>query len=98
MNEQSRIAPQKPNRRLPRAGFSGGRGFQRHLLSRNSVRTELRDGEVRRLLICGSLGVVTEESMVWTDERQDIWLLTGREDKGSGESQKTGSGSGMDGN
>ena len=27
-----------------------------HLLSRSSVRAEVRDGEVRRLLICGSLG------------------------------------------
>ena len=56
MDEQSRIAPQKPNRRSPRAGFSGGRGFRRHLLSRSSVRVEVRDGEVRRLRICGSLG------------------------------------------
>ena len=55
MDEQSRIAPQKPNRRSPRAGFSGGRGFWRHLLSRSSVRAEVRDGEVRRLRICGSL-------------------------------------------
>ena len=37
------------------ARFSGGRGFRRHLLSRDSVRAELQDGEVRRLLICGSL-------------------------------------------
>ena len=48
MDEQSRIAPQKPNRRSPRAGFSGGRGFRRHLLPRSSVRAEVRDGEVRR--------------------------------------------------
>ena len=56
MDEQSRIASQKPNRRSPRAGFSGGRGFRRHLLSRSSVRAEVWDGEIRKLLICGSLG------------------------------------------
>ena len=49
------IAQQKPNRRIPRARFAGGRGFQKHLLSRYSVRAEVRDGEARRLLICGSL-------------------------------------------
>ena len=43
MDEQSRITPQKPNRRSPYAGFLGGRGFQRHLLSRSSVRAEVRD-------------------------------------------------------
>ena len=30
VDEQSRIAPQKPNRRTPRARFSSGRGFRRH--------------------------------------------------------------------
>ena len=53
MDEQSRIAPQKPNRRTPRARFSGGRGFRRHLLSRYSVRAEVRDEEARGLLRCG---------------------------------------------
>ena len=28
MDEQSRIAPQKPNRRSPRVGFLGERGFR----------------------------------------------------------------------
>ena len=50
------IAPQKPNRRTLRARFADERGFRRHLLSRYSVRAELWDGEVRKLLICGSLG------------------------------------------
>ena len=53
MNEQSWIALQKPNRRSPRAGFSGRRGFRRHLLSCYSVRIEVRDGEARGLLRCG---------------------------------------------
>ena len=55
VDEQSWIAAQKPNRRSSRARFSGGRGFQRHLLFSDSVRAEVRDEEVRRLLICGSL-------------------------------------------
>ena len=42
------IAPQKINRRTPRAGFVGGRGFWRHLLSRCSVCAEVRDGENQR--------------------------------------------------
>ena len=41
VDEQSRIAPQKPNRRSPRARFSDGRGFQRHLLSRYTVRAHV---------------------------------------------------------
>ena len=41
VDEQSWIAAQKPNRRSSRAGFSGGRGFRRHLLSRCSVRAEV---------------------------------------------------------
>ena len=56
VDEQSRIGPQKPNRCAPRARFSGGRGFRRHLLSRYSMRAEVRDGETRRLRKCGSLG------------------------------------------
>ena len=56
MDEQSQIAPQKSNRRSPRAGFSGGRGFRRHLLSRYSVRVEVWDGKDRGLQRCGSLG------------------------------------------
>ena len=62
VDEQSRIAPQKPNRRTPRARFSSGRGFQRHLLSHCSVRAEVRDGEARRLLRCGFFsGAVAED-------------------------------------
>ena len=53
VDEQSRIALQKPNRRTPRARFSSGRGFQRHLLSRYSVHAEVQDGEARGLLRCG---------------------------------------------
>ena len=78
VNEQSRIAPQKPNRRAPRARFSSGRGFWRHLLSRYSVRVEVRDGETRRLRKCGSLGSgcgrtffrFTEDSDIWTGRRE----------------------------
>ena len=51
-----RIAPQKPNRRTPRARFVGGRGFRRHLLSRCSVRAEVRDGESQRTTEMWSLG------------------------------------------
>ena len=51
VDEQSRIAPQKPNYRTPRARFSGGRGFRRHLLSRYSVRAEVRDGESSSLVL-----------------------------------------------
>jgi len=32
------IAPQKPNRRTPRARFAGGRAFRRHVLSRQRAR------------------------------------------------------------
>ena len=53
VDEQLWIAPQKPNRGSPRAWFSGGRGFRRHLLSCYSVRVEVRDGEARELLSCG---------------------------------------------
>ena len=67
MNEQSWIAPQKPNRRSPRVGFSGGRGFRRHLLSRYSVRAEVRDGEDRGLRRCG----FSQERLQKT---ADIWL------------------------
>jgi len=48
VDEQSRIAPQKPNCRAPRARFSGGRGFRRHLLSCYFVHTEVWDGESQR--------------------------------------------------
>jgi len=73
MYEQSLIAPQKPNRRSPHAEFSGGRGFRRYLLSRSSVRVEVRDGEIRKLLNCVSLGSGYQRiSLVWTDGRQDI--------------------------
>ena len=50
------IAPQKPNRRTPRARFVGGRGFRRHPLSRCSVRAEVRDGESQRAAEMWSLG------------------------------------------
>ena len=53
VDEQSRIAPQEPNRLSPHARFSGGQGFQRHLLSRYSVRAEVRDGKARELPRCG---------------------------------------------
>jgi hypothetical protein len=43
------ITPQIPNRRTPRARFVGGRGFRRHLLSRCSVRAEIRDGKNQRV-------------------------------------------------
>jgi hypothetical protein len=42
------VAPQKPNRHTPRARFTGRRGFQRHLLSRCSMRAEVRDGKNQR--------------------------------------------------
>ena len=80
MDEQSRIAPQKPNRHSPRAGFSGGRWFRRHLLSRYSVRVEVRDGKARRLLICGSLGNCCG--------RRDIWLRPEKETKAPGTETK----------
>ena len=53
VDEQSWIAPQKPNRHAPRARFSRGRGFRRHLLSRYSMCAEVRDGEDRGLRRCG---------------------------------------------
>ena len=61
VDEQSRIAPQKPNRRSFRARFSGGRGFWRHLLSRYSVRAEVRDGESQRAAEMWSLRSEVEE-------------------------------------
>ena len=61
------IAPQKPNRRTPRARFVGGRGLQRHLLSRYSVRAEVRDGEARRLLKCGFSRERLWRTEIWTD-------------------------------
>ena len=78
VDEQSWIAPQKPNRRTPRSRFSGERGFRRHLLSRYSVRAELWDGEVRKLLICGSLGSGCQKDSGRTfsglTEESDIWV------------------------
>ena len=56
VDEQSRIAPQKPNRRTPRARFADGRGFRRHLLSRCSVRAEVRDEKSQRAAEMWSLG------------------------------------------
>ena len=67
VDEQSRIAPQKPNRRSPRARFSGGRGFRRHLLSRYSVRAEVRHGEARGLLRCGFSREQLRKTEIWTD-------------------------------
>ena len=67
LDEQSRIAPQKPNHRAPRARFSGGRGFRRHLLSRYFVRAEVRDGEARRLLRCGFSREWLRKTEIWTD-------------------------------
>ena len=55
------IAPQKPNRRTPRARFAGGRGFRRHLLSRYSVCVEVRDGESQRAAEMWSLRTKAEE-------------------------------------
>ena len=65
VDEQSRITPQKPNRRSPYAGFLGGRGFQRHLLSRSSVRAEVRDGESQRVAEMWSLSEAKRKK--WTD-------------------------------
>ena len=78
VDKQSWIAPQKPHHHAPYARFSGGRGFRRHLLSRYSVRAEVRDGETRRLRKCGSLGSgcgrtffrFTEDSDIWTGRRE----------------------------
>ena len=89
VDEQLRIAPQKPNRRTPRARFSSRRGFRRHLISRCSVRAEVRDGEDRRLLRCGFvLGVVTEDG-IWTDGVLQIYDCDGKRERGSGESLET---------
>ena len=85
-DEQSRIAPQKPNRRSPRAGFSDGRGFRRHLLSRYSVRAEVRDGEARGLLRCGFsiLGAVVKREKGLTEDCGYMAAMV--REKGSGES------------
>ena len=88
MDEQSRIAPQKPNRRTPHASFSSGRGFRRQLLSRCSVRVEVRDGEARRLLRCGFSRERLPKTQIWTDRGFGYMGVTGRE-RGSGESQET---------
>ena len=55
------IAPQKPNRRTPHTRFIGGRGFWRHLLSRYSVRAEVRDGETQRATEIWSIGSKAED-------------------------------------
>ena len=65
------IAPQKPNHRTPRARFVGGRGFRRHLVSRCSVRAEVRDGESPRAAEIWSLGSEAEEMK--TDEGFQIY-------------------------
>ena len=67
VDEQPRIALQKPNRRSPRARFSGGRGFRRHLLSRYSVRAEVRNGEAIGLLRCGFSQERLRKTEIWTD-------------------------------
>ena len=73
MDEQSWIAPQKSNRRSPRAGFSDGRGFRRHLLSRYFVRAEVRDGESQRAAEMWSLG--SEERGKKTDGGLSVLCL-----------------------
>ena len=55
------IAPQKPNRHTPRARFTGGQGFRRHLLYRYSVRAEVRDRESQRAAEMSSLRSEGEE-------------------------------------
>ena len=96
VDEQLQIAPQKPNRRTPRARFSGGRGFRRHLLSRYSVRAEVRDGEDRGLRRCGFSRERLRKTGSEPAEDHGYMAATGEGDEGSGESQETGSG--MDGN
>ena len=92
LDEQSRIALQKPNRHAPRARFSGGRGFRRHLLSRYSVRVEERDGEDRGLRRCGFSQERLRKTGSELIEDYGYMVVTGEEDEGSGESQETGSG------
>ena len=88
VDEKSWIAPQKTNRRTPRARFSGGRGFRRHLLSRYSVRAEVRDGEARELLNCGFSRKRLWKTEIWTDGGLRYMGATEKE-RGSGKSQET---------
>ena len=88
MDEQLWIAPQKPNRRTPRARFSSEREFRRHLLSRSSVCAEVRDRETRRLLRCGFSRERLRKTEIWTDGGLGYMGATGRE-RGSEESQET---------
>ena len=88
VDEQLRIAPQKPNRRTPRARFSGGRGFRRHLLSRYSVHAEVRDGKDRGLRRYGFSRERLWKMGSGLTEDYGYMAATGRK-KGSGESQKT---------
>ena len=81
LDEQSRIAPEKPNRRAPRARFSRGRGFRRHLLSRYSVRAEIRDGEDRGLLRCGFSWERLRKTEIWTDGGLRIYGCNGKEER-----------------
>ena len=80
------IALQKPNRRTPRARFAGGRGFRRHLLSRCSVRAEVRDGENQR---AGEMWSLESEGRIGLME--DFWFYACG---GEGESQPRNSGDG----
>ena len=77
----------KPNRRSPRAGFLGGRGFRRHLLSRYSMRAEVRDGERQSATEMWSLGSEGRERRLTEDF---LFYACGRE----GESQRRNSGVG----
>ena len=89
VDEQLRIAPQKPNYRTPRARFSGGRGFRRHLLSRYSVRAEVRDGEARGLLRCGFSRERLRKTEIETDGGLRIYGCDG---KGEGQRRIPGDG------
>ena len=91
VDEQSRIAPQKPNRRTPRARFLGGRGFWRHLLSRYSVRAEVRDEDDRGLRRCGFSRERLRKTGSGLTEDCGYMATTGEGDEGSAESQETGS-------
>ena len=71
------IAPQKPNHRTPRARFVGGRGFWRHLLSRCSLRVDIRDGEYRGAAELWSLGGGSEGKGRLTEDVRTLQELGG---------------------
>ena len=81
MEEQSWIAPQKPNRRAPHARFSSGRGFRRHLLSRCSMRAKVRDGEARMLLRCGFSRKRLRKTVIWIDGGLRIYGCDGKRER-----------------